>query len=299
MSIVSLKEMLNSALADGYAVGYFEAWDSYSMEAVVEAAELERSPVIIGAGCAVVEEAWMINEGIALLGVLGHALAEAASVPVAVLLNEARSLAQSEAALDSGFNAVMLDTSGWPFDEAVEALSTLVGSAHAQGAAVEGELGKLPDALNGEVDVSHGVLTDPDDAARFVRATGIDALAVSVGNVHLLIHDTADIDLHRLEAIHHHTSVPLVVHGGTGFPPEAVAEAIIHSVAKFNVGTVLKHEFLRGIHEVLAQTGSFDDVHSVVGSHREGDFMLEGKAYVCEKIRKLMRLYGSSGRADA
>jgi ketose-bisphosphate aldolase len=295
--IIPLPHLLAKAQNDGYALGYFEAWDSYSVEAVIEAAEAENAPVILGFGCMMISETWLDTGGIEILGSLGYTLAERTHVPVALLLNEAHTYQQCLAGIQAGFNAVMLDTSAWQIEPAIEQVRELVRVAHAQYVAVEAELGHLPDASERSIDASLAWLTDPEEAASFVERTGVDCLAVSIGNVHLLTNGPAQIDLTRLAAIHAHTSVPLVIHGGTSFPPDAVPAAIRFGVAKFNVGTILKQTFLTAIREsVLALDGS-TNVHDVLGSHREHDYLLNGKRSMQAKVQELLQLYGSSGRA--
>ena len=181
--------------------------------------------------------------------------------------------------------------------ESVAAVTELAAAAHARGAAVEGELGNLPDAARGAVDHTAASLTDPEQAAAFVETTGIDCLAVSVGNVHLLAHGCATIDLDRLRAVHERVSVPLVIHGGSSFPPDAIAPAIVAGVAKFNVGTALRRAYLRGLSEALAQLPDEPDVHAAIGSHGPADVLEAGKAAVRETVQELIRQYGGSGRA--
>ena len=287
MPLAPLTALLADAGAHGYALGYFEAWDGYSLEAVVEAAEAERAPAIIGTGCLLGHRPWFDGGGIELLGALGGEVARRARVPVALLLNETHTLEQSLRGLDAGFNAVMMHT------ESVETVSELVAAAHARGAAVEAELGMLPDAVHGGA----SSLTDPDEAAAFVEATGVDCLAVSVGNVHLLAHGSAEIDLDLLRAVHERVPVPLVIHGGTGFPSDAIAPAIAAGVAKFNVGTVLRSAFLLGLGEALAGLPAEPDVHAAIGSHGPDDVLEAGKAAMVETVRNLIRQYGGSGRA--
>jgi len=289
--LVPLTTLLADARAHGYALGYFEAWDGYSLEAVVEAAEAEHAPVIIGTGCLLGHQPWFDAGGIELLGALGSEVARQARVPVALLLNETHTLEQSLRGLDAGFNAVMLHTGS------VATVAQLVNAAHARGTAVEGELGNLPDAAHGAIDHSAASLTDPEQAAAFVEATGVDCLAVSVGNVHLLTHGSATIDLDRLRAVHERVPVPLVIHGGTGFPPDAIAHAIAAGVAKFNVGTVLRRAYLRGLTGALAQLPDEPDVHAAIGSHGPADVLEAGKAALVETVRDLIRQYGGSGRA--
>lgn len=296
--IVPLPHLLANAQEGGYALGYFEAWDDYSLEAVIEAAEAENAPVILGFGCMMISETWLDTGGIGILGNIGLTLAERTRQPVALLLNEAQTYQQCLAGIQAGFNAVMLDTSTWQVEPAIEQVRELVRVAHAQYVAVEAELGHLPDATNQGIDVSIALLTDPEEAALFVERTGVDCLAVSIGNVHLLTHGSAHIDVTRLAAIHELTSVPLVIHGGTGFPPEAIPATIRYGAAKFNVGTILKKSFFNAIREsVLTFDGSVN-VHDMVGSHREQDFLLAGKRSMQAKVQEFLQLYGSSGRAS-
>lgn len=292
MTLVPLPELLAAARAGSYAVGYFEAWDGDSLEAVLAAAELERSPVIVGFGCLLVDQGWLDRGGIEILGLTGATHAGRSDVPLSLLLNEAQTPAHGLRAIDAGFNAVMVCTS----DRSTTA--ELVGAAHARGVAVEAELGTLADGdSSGRVDDAHASLTDPDEAAAFVSETGVDALAVSIGNIHTLECAVARIDLDRLAAIGRATDVPLVVHGGSGFPAEAVPAAIRLGVAKFNVGTVLKRAYLDGLAAALGEAPADASPHDLVGSHRAPDLTRRASERLVERVRSLMRLYGSSGQA--
>ena len=297
MPLVPMIELFERARREGYALGYFEAWDLYSLEAALEAAEAEDSPVILGFGCMMADRDWLDRGGVETLGAMGRVVAERAHVPVALLLNEAQTLEQALRGIESGFNAVMLDTSAWAWDDAVAQVSELTHVAHARGVAVEGELGRLPDFIEGGVDDSQASLTDPEQAAAFVAQTGVDCLAVSIGNVHLLTTQHAPVDLEHLEAISRRVSMPLVIHGGTSFPPDAVPRAIAAGVVKFNVGTILKRAFFEGMRQSIQAQPETADVHLILGSHKAADVMNAGKARMREKIQELMRVYGSSGRA--
>jgi ketose-bisphosphate aldolase len=288
--------LLDRAMRGGYAVAYFEAWDACSLEAVLEAAEEERAPVILGFGGMMADTGWLEHIGIEVLAGIGQAIAARARVPVALLLNEAQTPAQARRGIEAGFDAVMLDTSGMPAAQAQAAVADLAAFAHARGAAVEAELGHLPDAGPGG-SLSKGDLTDPEEAATFVERTGVDCLAVSIGNVHLLTEGEAVVDLARLEAIRRRVRVPLAIHGGSSFPASAVPGAIAAGVAKFNVGSIFKRLFLTAVREYLGGLPPTADVHDIVGSHRTSDFMAVGKAAVKPKMRELIRLYGASGRA--
>jgi fructose-bisphosphate aldolase class II len=289
--------LMQDALNGGYGVGYFEAWDTYSLEAVVEAAEETNSPVILGFGGMMASAPWLDNGGVEMLGALGSVVAARARVPVSLILNEAQTRAQTLHGIEAGFNAVMLDTSAWEWQEAVRVVAELTQIAHARGVTVEAELGRLPDATADGIDSSTAYLTDPIQARDFVAATGVDCLAVSFGNVHLLTAHDAPVDMNHLAAIREQVAIPFVIHGGTSFPAHAIPRAIALGVAKFNVGTILKTVFLRAVQEVMGTWQTFPNVHEVLGSHKETDFLEAGKRAMKEKTRALMQLYGSVNRA--
>ena len=294
MPVVPLPQLLAAAQAGGYAVGYFEAWDSYSLEAVVEAAEAERSPVVLGFGCAMVDGAWLDGGGIELLAGMATHAAGTTTVPVSVLFNETHNLEQAKRGVEAGFSAAMVDTCDLTEGEAQDVVAELARWAHQRGAAVEGELGHLPNFTGIAVDTSGSHLTEPDEAAEFVRATGVDCLAVSVGNVHLLEGREAPLQLGRIGAVGQAAGVPLVLHGGTGLPADAIPAVIAGGVAKINVGTGLKRAFLEAMREALALDAS---PHDLLGSHKPVDAAVVGKAKMRDEVRRLMHLYGSSGRA--
>ncbi len=299
MPIISMTNLLQAALDGGYALGYFEAWDTYSLEAVLEAAEAEASPVILGFGCVMAEQTWLDEgKGVELWGAMAHHAGQRARVPVSLILNETSTYDQAVRGISAGFNCVMIDTSDWSRQQAVDALRALVVQAHAAGVTVEAELGRLPDAVfGGGIDHSKAFVTDPAEAAEFVQATGVDFFAPSIGNVHIYTDGYAAVDLDRLAAIREAVQVPLVIHGGTSFPPEAVPGAVARGVAKFNVGTILKVEFFKGVREATEAWPAQVNVHEVLGSHNDADIMQAGKARMIRKVRELIQLYGSSGRA--
>jgi ketose-bisphosphate aldolase len=296
MPLVPLPRMLGNARSDGYAVGYFEAWDACSLEAVLTAAEQESAPVILGFGAMMVDGTWLDSGGIELLGAIGRSYAARSSIDVVLLFNEAHTLDQARRGIDAGFNAVMIDTHSWQTEDAIVAVKELCRLAHQSGIAVEGELGSPAEATVSGIDHTHASLTDPDEAARFVEATGVDCLAVSVGNVHILMDQEASIDMERLRSIHERVEVPLVIHGGTSFPPAAVAPAIALGVAKFNVGTVLKHAFWSGLETAIRSASTHPDVHQLLGSHKDSDVMRIAQERMIAKVRSLIKQYGGSGR---
>ena len=291
MPLQSLTSLFDAASCGRYALGYFEAWDASSLEAVLAAAEAENAPVILGFGCMMLDRAWLDAGGVEMLGALGLSVAARARVPVALILNEAQTVDQAYRAMDAGFNVIMVDTSAWDTPRAIAAVAELTRAAHARGVAVEAELGRLPDAVEHGIDGSQAALTDPDQAAAFVAATGVDCLAVSIGNVHLLTNGYAPVDMAHLERIYARARAPLVIHGGTSFPPAQVPRAIAAGVLKFNVGTILKKVYLEGLRASLQALPPSPNVHDLMGSHKATDLMRAGQARMTDKVRELIRLY--------
>lgn len=288
--LIPYNELLAEALAGGYAVGYFEAWDVYSLEAVLEAAEAEGKPVILGVGGVMMEQGWFDDRGLERLAGLGLATAKSARVPVSLLLNEVRTFSQVMRGIEAGFNAIMLPTSHLPFEENVRLTRQVVEAAHAAGVGVEGELGVLPDG-SGDADEHDSSLTDPEEARRYVDQTGVDALSVSIGNVHILTKGQARIDLERLAAIHRKVDTPLVIHGGTGFPEEAIPQALALGVAKINIGTMLKQAFFEGMVEAINNLPEAPSIQQVMGSRKETDILQQGKLRMRQAVVRRMRAW--------
>ena len=296
MALIPMRDLLRSALEGGYAVGYFEAWDQYSLEAVLEAAEESRSPVILGFGGVMMNQEWFGNGGLRGLAVMGRVIAETATVPVSYLLNEVPAMSHIHQGLIAGFNAVMLDTSHLPFAENLALTRQVTDAAHALGIDVEGEMDALPDASGAIGDPNSDTLTDPELAARYVAETHLDALSIAIGNVHVMTDGTAAIRLDHLALLHERINVPLVVHGGTGFPVEAIPRAIELGVAKFNVGTILKQRYLEGVRDAVIALPDKPDIQEVMGSRKAGDVLAVGKARVKAEVMNRMRHYGCVGK---
>lgn len=293
MSLISLKTMLDAALTGKYAVAYFEAWNQDSLESILSAAEETDSPIIIGFGAVTANQEWFNEWGLGCYAGIGRAAVERSKVPVCFILNEVTAFEHCVRGIELGFNIVMLDSSHLPFEEHVSVTAKLVTLAHAKNVAVEAELGRLPEAGS---DASSS-LTDVQEAIEFVERTRVDALAVSIGNVHLMTEGKAEVDLDLLNRLRQATDAPLVIHGGSGFPIEAVKGCIAAGVAKFNVGTVLKQEYCLSIRSHLNNLSDPIDVQGVVGSRKESDFAFDAKLRIKAKVKELLEVYGSIGRA--
>ncbi len=299
MAIVSMITLMNHALANKYAVGYFEAWNMESILAVADAAEKTNSPVIIGFGGQFIgSKKRKIKENIYHYGFLGKAIAQNAKVPVALLLNEAHEVSLLINGMKAGFNAIMYEANGTPMDEFIEINKYLVKTAHSRGAAVEAEVGHLPDSDILTNTISEGKKTDPDEAEYFVRVTGIDALAVAVGNVHLLEWNKAELDFDLIRRLRRKINIPLVLHGGTGISDDNLKEAMELGMCKVNVGTIMKRVYIKSIQSYL-KSHNVDkmDPHNVIGRGGEEDMLCEAREAVTEKVIRFIKIFGSENKA--
>ncbi len=285
---------MHHAVQHRYTVGYFESWNLESLSAVIDAAEQSRSPVIIGFnGEFLSDRDRLLPERLSWYGALGKAAADSASVPCGLIFNECPREEWVYRAVDGGFNLVMPAPAEAESTEAyAQRVRTFTQYAHERGVAVEAELGSLPygDGMEG------GDSTEPDRAAAFVSATGIDLLAVSVGNVHVMLHGQHALDLARLEAIAKAVPVPLVLHGGTGISAESLKAAVSLGVAKVNYGTVLKQRYLSAVRQAL---GSGEpDPHQLLGHGGTADVMTTGRRAVRDAVLEKMELLGCCGKAE-
>jgi ketose-bisphosphate aldolase len=282
----------------GYAVGYFESWNLESLQGVIDAAEEADSPVIVGfSGLNLPDPRRLSPERLELYAALGHAACATTRVPTALLFNESPDAAWLEHAVDLGFNLIMFADEHMAHDELREQVRRTVAMAAGR-AAVEAEMAALPGVASG-LDELPGTLalTDPDQAAQFVADTGVDALAISLGNVHLHGRRTVGLDLARLEAIRACVHVPLVLHGASSVGDDALHQAIRRGIRKINVGSALRTAFYTAVKSRVLASGSAFNPYEVMGSGREGDVLLAGRLAVRDLVQAKMRLFGSAGHA--
>lgn len=243
MPLVTLADVLQPALRDGYAVAGLVTLGWEDMRAYVAAAEAENCPVILQAG-----PSCRAHTPLPILGAMFRHLAENAAVPVVAHLDHGYTFEECKEALDSGFTSLMFDGSRKPFSQNVEETARIAELAHTAGISCEGEIGFV--GYDGG-ETSNG--TDPAEAAEFARLTGVDALAVSVGNVHLQQDQTGGLDEERIAQIDALTDIPLVIHGGSGVPhAQRQNLARSTSICKFNIGTELRMVFGTALRDVLA-----------------------------------------------
>lgn len=283
MSLVTTKELLLDAQKNGYAVGAFNVENMEMVQAVVAAAEELKSPVIMQTTPSTIKYASpeMFYANVA-------AAAKNASVPVVMHLDHGSSFELAVHAFRAGYTSIMIDGSHSVFEENIAITKSVVDVCHAGNVPVEAELGKVggkEDDLDGG---NGGGYTVPPEAVEFVEKTGIDSLAVAIGTAHGVYKGTPKLDVERLSEIREVVSIPLVLHGTSGVPDEAVKECIRRGICKVNYATDLRIAFSNGVKEYLtANPDAFDPKkYNAVGREKVKEYVMS-KMLVC----------GSNGRA--
>lgn len=256
MPLATLADVLGPALAQRYAVAGMVVLGWEDACAFVQAAEAESAPVILQAG-----PACRTHTPLPILAAMFRTLALRSTVPVVAHLDHGSSMDECQEAIDLGFTSVMIDGSRLPLAENIALTAAVVKRAAASGVSVEGEIGFVGYAGG---DVSRG--TDPDEARRFAADTGVTAMAIAIGNVHLQRSSEGAVDTGRLRAIEAVTGVPLVIHGGSGIPAALRRDlSMTSNICKFNVGTEVRAAFGNALRRVLAEHPDEFDRIAILG----------------------------------
>lgn len=284
MPLVTTKQLLTDAQKNGYAVGAFNVENMEMVQAVVAAAEELHSPVIMQTTPSTVKYA-----DVDYFYANVKTAAEKASVPVVMHLDHGNSFELAMRAYRAGYTSIMIDGSHETFEDNIAVTKAVVDACHPGGVPVEAELGKV----GGKEDDLEGgegnPYTDPQEAKTFVERTGVDFLAVAIGTAHGVYKGIPKLDVDRLSEIRSVVDIPLVLHGTSGVPDDAVRECIKRGICKVNYATDLRIAFSKGVKEVLAENPDVFDPKKYNARGRE-----EVKKYVMDKIR----VCGSAGKAD-
>lgn len=259
MTLATLAEVLGPAKSQGYAVAGLVTLGWEDMRAFVAAAEAEGCPVILQAG-----PSCRAHTPLPVLGAMFRHLAEGASVPVVAHLDHGYTFEECKEALEAGFTSLMFDGSRKPLAQNIAETKAIAEMAHAAGISCEGEIGFVG---YDQGEASAG--TDPGEAAQFAAQTGVDAMAISVGNVHLQTDQSGGLDAARIAAIQAVTDVPLVIHGGSGVPGvQRRALATGTNICKFNIGTELRQAFGHALRAAVnSDPDRFDRVQILKDTH--------------------------------
>ena len=292
MALVSIKEMLNKAREEKYCVGAFDASTIEMAMKIVEAAEELNSPVIIMGLKPDLDNGDMLDYWLYSL----RKMAQKASVPVCLHLDHARDMEFLKKCVDMGFTSVMFDASECSLEKNIRITKEAVEYAHSKGVTVEAELGHVGDAIvSGELksdnsyDNPEDYLTNPDELKRFIEETNVDCLAVAVGTSHGVYVHTPKLDFERLDILNKISTVPMVMHGGSGTPDDQIKIAISKGICKLNIYSEMLSAYYSELKKKLDSSGTM-----AIWVSKANEKPLEAlKNVVKEKIK----LVGSENRA--
>lgn len=287
MPLVSMKEMLEKGKRERYAVGQFNLNNLEYAQAILQAAEEEKSPVILG----VSDGAGRYMGGFNVVVSIVKSLMESygTTVPVAIHLDHGSSFEQCALAIQSGFSSVMIDASSLPLEENIAVTKKVVELAHIHGVSVEAELGRVggqeDDLIVSDAEAAYAI---PEECERLVKETNVDCFAPALGSVHGPYKGEPNLGFDRMEEVMNLTNVPLVLHGGTGIPTKDIKRAISLGSAKINVNTENQITQTKAIREVLAEQPDQYDPRKYMGPGRDA---------IKDTVISKMREFGSSGKA--
>jgi fructose-bisphosphate aldolase class II len=280
MPLVPIAEIIGPACVAGAGVAAFNVIGLEHAEAIVAGAEVARAPVILQ----VSENCVRYHGALAPIGHAVLAIAGMAAIPAAVHLDHATSEDLVRDAVQLGFGSVMYDASQRAYSANVSATTDITTWCHQRAVWLEAELGEI-----GGKDGVHkpGARTRPGEAASFVAATGVDALAVAVGSSHAMLTRDAVLDLDLIKAIRAEVPVPLVLHGSSGVPDETLSEAIVAGLTKINVATQLNKVFTAAVRGSLASDGNVTDPRRYLSAGREA---------IITEVSRLLEVLLAAGR---
>ncbi|MGN0467833.1 MAG: class II fructose-bisphosphate aldolase [Acutalibacteraceae bacterium] len=282
MSLVNMKTLLADAQKRNYAVGSFSVANMEMVLGIIKAAEETKSPIILQ-----IAEVRLKYSPLALIGPLMLAAAKEAKVPVAVHLDHGTTLECIRQALELGFTSVMFDGSHLPLEENIETTKKVVSMAKPYGAAVEAEIGCVGGSEDGSVDIAMHC-TSPEQAVLFSKETGVDALAIAIGNAHGNYKQTPELRFDILEQVRDSVDTPLVLHGGTGISPDDFVHCHQNGIKKINIATATFDSVYKIVKDGFSSEslGGYYDLHTAE---------IQG-AYL--NAKKHMEIFHSVGKAE-
>ncbi len=289
MSLISLKEMLQEARAKHYAVPMFDVSSDAMIRLAVEVAQEERSPILLGAIQPDID-----GSRLAYWVECCKIGAKQVDIPVCIHLDHATTFEQCVRCAEAGFTGVMIDASICDFDENVRRTKEVCDAMKKYGISVEAELGHVGDGIAGGGEAAltghsdEGSLTEPQKVVEFIERTNVDALAVAIGTAHGVYVKAPKLDIERLAEINKISSVPLVLHGGSGTPEDQLRNAIKHGVAKINIYSEIMHAWNATMLKTLSESKNLSCWLSVANAPSE-------KA-LKEAMRAKIRLFGSNNQ---
>ncbi|GIP34942.1 class II fructose-bisphosphate aldolase [Paenibacillus sp. J2TS4] len=283
MPLVTTEQMFKDAEKRGYAIAAFNVENLEMVQAVVEAAEELKSPVILQTSAKTVQYA-----NFAYFHALAKAGADGATVPIALHLDHGNSYELAMQALRAGYTSIMIDGSHEAFEDNISLSQRVVDACAPSGISVEAELGKVG-GKEDDIDGGDGGLTESLEAKEFVERTKVTSLAVAIGTSHGVYKGVPKLDLERLSEISEAVNIPLVLHGGSGLSEESIQACIKRGIRKVNYATELRIAFTEGVKQALSETPDIIDPKK---------FTSVGREKVKQMAMDKLKICGSVGKAN-
>lgn len=280
--LTTYRKLMERAYREHWAIGAFNTSNLELTQAIVEAAEELKAPVLVNTSEKAIDYA-----GLEAIAAIVRSLAQRTKAPVVLNLDHGRSYERAKACLGAGYTGIMIDGSKLSYPDNVELTRKVVLLCRRKRVGVEGELG----SVGGREDyvAGHVVMTDPAQAADFIRKTGVDLLAVAIGNAHGIPVPDERLDFERLKAIREHSEgTPLVLHGASSTPDRDIRHAIELGVVKINIDTDLRVAFTKALRRKLGADEAMYDPR---------DLLTEARKAVKEVVKEKIVLFGSAGKA--
>ena len=285
MTLVNPMNFMLKAQERGVAIAAFNVHNMETIQAVIEGAAEERSPVIIQTTPGTLKHA-----GISSVAAICKAQSEIFNIPIALHVDHCTSYETIVQCIRYGYSSVMIDGAHLSYEDNVKLVVKVVEIAHFAGVAVEAELGKIGGVEDDiSVDDREATFTVPKEARDFVLATGIDTLAIAIGTAHGMYKGEPKLDFERLTAIKKLVTIPLVLHGGSGVSDKSIGESRVRGICKVNIATELKLPMAQAIQKVFRDNPSESDPRNYMGA---------AKKAVKQVVREKIRLCGSSNLID-
>lgn len=279
--LVNMRDLLEDAEIGNYAVGSFSVANMEMVLGVLKAAEELNAPVILQ-----IAEVRLKQSPLEIIGPLMVAAAENASTPVAVHFDHGKTIEKITEALDIGFTSVMFDGSHLPLEENIEMTKKVISTAEEYDAAVEAEIGCVGGSEDGSEDIAINC-TKPDDAVRFEKETGVDALAIAIGNAHGNYKSTPKLRFDILKQVDDMTDTPLVLHGGTGISPEDFVKCSKTGIKKINIATATFDSVENNVREAY-KNGNIQGYYDLHEAEIEGAY---------KNAKRHILIFGSDNKA--
>lgn len=279
--LVNMRDLLEDAEKGNYAVGSFSVANMEMVLGVLKAAEELKAPVILQ-----IAEVRLKQSPLEIIGPLMVAAAENASTPVAVHFDHGKTIEKITEALDIGFTSVMFDGSHLPLEENIEMTKKVISTAEEYDAAVEAEIGCVGGSEDGSEDIAINC-TKPDDAVRFEKETGVDALAIAIGNAHGNYKSTPKLRFDILKQVDDMTDTPLVLHGGTGISPKDFVKCSKTGIKKINIATATFDSVENNVREAY-KNGNIKGYYDLHESEIEGAY---------KNAKRHILIFGSDNKA--